>query len=164
MQRRSRKRTIRGIPKSGKAGGRSGAPMRQVFVSCSWQDSSIAREIKDALNEAGFRVWLLEDEALPGTDLLEEVGRALEQSDALVVVLSPHSVGSPWVQNEINIALTTPRFAGRLVPVVVRGTPLGQIPWILSTMRMVQWDPSDAKRAVREIAHALTQSAGASAA
>lgn len=83
----------------------------------------------------------------------------------MVVILSPEAVSSPWVGNEIAVALSSERFAGRLVPVVMKGTPIASIPWILNTMSPVRMGrSSEVSRAAKEVIRVLRGDSKASAA
>ena len=59
---------------------------------------------------------------MPGDNLGHEVARALEESQAMVVLLTPEALHSPWVKWEIECALSGTRYRNRLIPVLV-GTP-----------------------------------------
>ena len=100
----------------------------RVFISHSESDSDFADRLADRLEQGGLSVWR-DEEILPGDNLAKMVAEALEQSNAMIVLISPDAMKSKWVRNEINYALTSPRFEGRLVPIEVRKTQ--NIPWIL---------------------------------
>jgi hypothetical protein len=104
----------------------------KVFLSYARPERELAKELASHLNQAGYHVWNTEEEILPGDNFAEKIAQALEDSDAMVVLLSPEAVESTWVRAEIDYALGSLNYAGRLVPVVVRPTP--DIPWILRTM------------------------------
>jgi hypothetical protein len=48
-----------------------------------------------------FKVWVDEWELRFGDSLLEKIGDAIDQSDRLIVFLTPHSVDSNWVRKEV---------------------------------------------------------------
>ena len=100
----------------------------KIVLSYADSDSVLARALADRLAGAGLRVWFDAREIVPGDNWGAEVQRGLEDADALVVLLSPAAMRSRWVQRDIQYALGTPRFAGRLVPVQVRRTP--SVPWM----------------------------------
>src|SRR2546426_6577819 len=108
----------------------------QVFISYSLKDQAIAKELSSGLSAEGVRVWLAAEEVLPGENLPLEIGKALRRSDALVVLLSPDSVESRGVRSEIAYALSSPKFEGRVVPVIVK--PTKDIPWFLQTFPMLR--------------------------
>lgn len=107
----------------------------KVFLSYAPKDRSWARKLASRLEAEGLQVWFGERELLPGDNWAIRAGEALAKSDAMVVLLSPDSVESPWVRNEIQYALGSTQFRGRLVPVVVR--PTKKIPWILEELPTV---------------------------
>ena len=69
---------------------------------------------------------------MPGDNAASEISDALEGSDAVIVLVAPESMRSAWVRQEINFALGSPRYAGRLIPVLVK--PTDEIPWILQKL------------------------------
>lgn len=103
--------------------------MKRVFVSYDNADLAVARQVAKQLEDAGHKVWFAEDSVFPGDNWAQLVGKALDKSDAMVVLISPASMKSDWVRREIDFALSSPRYRGRLIPVIVR--PTSDIPWIL---------------------------------
>lgn len=122
-----------------------------VFLSYARADTAQAHDLATRLRKAKIDVWL-DDEVAPGANWALEVGRALEEADAIVMLVSPDSVKSPWVQRELEYALTEPRFKDRLLPVVVR--PTKDMPWVLS--RMLPIDATeDESTAAKKVVDAL---------
>ena len=105
----------------------------KVFISHVSKDRALAKYLADELNQGGFEVWRAEEQILPGENWALKIGHALEESDAMVVLVSPDSVASPSVRNEINYALGASNYAGRVIPVVVR--PTKEMPWFLRTLK-----------------------------
>jgi TIR domain-containing protein len=108
----------------------------KVFLSCVAQDEAWAATLRSRLEAEGLEVWNPRQSILPGDNFAAMHGDALAKADAMVVLLSPDSVHSEWIRSEIQYALGTPRFKGRLIPVLVR--PTSGIPWILQTLQMVE--------------------------
>lgn len=79
---------------------------RQVFVSYARADESVARQVAEALQAAGLGVWIDAWELASGDSIAQRVQQAVESSDILLVLLSPRSVASRWVQSELNAALS----------------------------------------------------------
>jgi len=127
----------------------------KVFLSHTSEDRQAARILADELEQAGFEVWSA-DLLLPGDNWADELAEALRSSDAMVVLISPSSVRSEWIRREIEYALGTKRFEGRMIPVLI--APTRGIPWILERLHML-----DAQRGVegvgRQIARELRRSA-----
>lgn len=75
-----------------------------VFVSHNHTDSEFCRAFVDSLRRLGLDVWYDEDNQ--GWDKLhDEITREVESRPHFIPVLSPASVKSAWVSNEINAAL-----------------------------------------------------------
>jgi hypothetical protein len=72
-----------------------------VFISHVEEDAADALEIADALEAAGYSTWCYERDSIPGPSYLVQTGDAVEQSRAVVVLISPHSLGSRQVTLEV---------------------------------------------------------------
>jgi hypothetical protein len=79
---------------------------QQVFISYAQADKEIARRIADELRSSGLRVWFDEWELKPGDSIASRIDQAVSTSDMLLVLLSPRSIESRWVQSELNAALS----------------------------------------------------------
>jgi hypothetical protein len=107
-----------------------------VFLSYAQGDKDFAKKLAQRLQAAGFDVWDSAQRVLPGDNWAAKVASALEEADAMVVLLSPEAVVSPNVQSEIQYALGSPHFKDRLIPVVVRSAK--NIPWILRRLPLLR--------------------------
>ncbi len=100
--------------------------MADIFVSYGRSTEAQAKQLADALREAGYSVW--RDDELPAHraygDVIEE---RLRSAKAVVVLWSAEAARSQWVRAEADIA----REAGTLVQVTIDGTipplPFNQI-------------------------------------
>ena len=108
----------------------------KVFLSYAAADDKWADAFAKSIHKAGLSVWYDKDKLLLGDNWGLVIGRALEEADAMVVVLSPESVKSPWVRSDINYALGEERFRNRLIPVEVKPAP--DAPWILREHNFVK--------------------------
>ena len=112
----------------------------QVFISHSQSESPLAARVSEALRKTGLKVWDAQANLLPGDNWPALVGRALEESDAMVVLLTPNSISSPHVKAEMAYALGSKSYSNRLVPVAVGGReqlPQGEIPWVVRHLHWV---------------------------
>jgi archaellum component FlaF (FlaF/FlaG flagellin family) len=75
--------------------------MSHVFIAHVEEDADVALEIALGLEEAGYRTWCYEVNSIPGTSYIVRTGEAVEQSQAVVVVISPNSLGSAQVTKEV---------------------------------------------------------------
>lgn len=110
--------------------------MKRVFLSYANSDLAIARQVAAQLEDAGHKVWFADDAVFPGENWAQEIGKALDKSEAMVVLISPESMKSSWVRRDIDFALSAPQYRGRLIPVIVKPTP--DIPWILKKFPSVR--------------------------
>lgn len=110
----------------------------KVFISHSHTDAPLAARVSAALEKSGLEVWDPDREILPGDNWAGEVGRALEESQAMIVLLTPAAVDSPHVGREIEYALGSKNYTNRLIPVIVGSPdelPSKRVPWIVRRMR-----------------------------
>jgi len=74
---------------------------RDVFIAHVEEDAEIALEIALGLEKAGYSTWCYEVDNVPGPSYLVQTGQRIEQAKAVVVVISPHSIGSHQVTREV---------------------------------------------------------------
>jgi hypothetical protein len=77
--------------------------MNHIFISYSRQDRDYARKLADSLLDAGFDVWI-DDRIEYGDDWERVIFKAIDDCAAFVVVMSPASSESRWVQRERHYA------------------------------------------------------------
>lgn len=78
--------------------------MRHIFISYNHQDSEYARKLADSLRKRGFEVWI-DDVIEYGSEWPLELQEHLDNCEMLVVIMTPASFQSRWVQNELNRAM-----------------------------------------------------------
>ena len=111
----------------------------KVFVSSAYVDEPLALKAAKTFREAGLEVWSAA-EILPGDNWAEAHARALESSDAMVVLLSPASVHSREVLGDMSFALGASPYKGRIIPIVTSSTDVlnsKNVPWVLKRMTAV---------------------------
>lgn len=79
---------------------------RQVFVSYAQADKVVARQVAEALRNAGLFVRIDVLELAAGDSIAQRIDQAIASSDILLVLLSQSSVNSQWVQKELSAALS----------------------------------------------------------
>jgi len=77
----------------------------KVFISHSSNDKKFVRTLKDCLNENGIETFVDEDQLDIGDNLLAKLEGALDKTSHLVIILSPASISSKWVNYELKKAL-----------------------------------------------------------
>ena len=126
----------------------------QIFLSYAREDEEFARSLSSRLMKRGLSVWSPEDELLPGDNVWFRIGEALKKSKAMVVLISPDSMRSKHVRQEIEYALGDPNYEGRVFPVEIR--PTEDVPWILRKLKTIDGRQNPAKVS-ESIAIALKQ-------
>lgn len=131
----------------------------KVFISYSHKDSDLAKQITSELINEGLEAWNAETEILPGDNWAEKVSDALKDSDAMVVLLTPESLKSKWIQWEIQYALGNNSYNRRVIPVLVgseENISLESVPWILRKLQMIRLSkPEQAEEEISQITEAL---------
>jgi hypothetical protein len=77
--------------------------MAHVFISYSKQNKAYARKLADHLIASGFDVWI-DDRIDYGSLWADVIQKAIEDCAAFVVIMSPESRESQWVQTECEYA------------------------------------------------------------
>jgi len=130
----------------------------KVFISHSHKDESLAKKIAVVLKNAGLDVWD-DREILPGDNWADKISQALNESNAMVVLLTSESLKSRSVRHDIEFALGEQRFNNRLLPVIVgsaEDTLFEKMPWILGRLKSVKLDePVNDEDDLKQIAQAL---------
>lgn len=133
----------------------------KVYLSYAIKDRLWAEKIASVLKKDGMEVWNANTEILPGDNWAEKVSAALEDSDAMVALISPESMQSGWVRREIEYALGKESYNQRLIPVLLapeESFPEGSIPWILMRMKMIHLGkPEQSEEAILQIAQTLKE-------
>lgn len=134
-----------------------------VFISYEQKDEKLARKIGESLKKAGLNVWDYRRELLPGDLWSDKASKALRDSDAMVVLLTPESARSQQVRSEIDYALSRNNFKNRLVPVIVGSSEKiskKDFPWILWEFRPVNLpEEGSQQEGLKQIARTLLEAA-----
>ena len=116
----------------------------RVFISCTAQDKDSARLLARKLRIFKHEVLYNEWEIAVGDSIVEKVFDGLKASDTLILVLSPSSVQSRCVREELNVAVMRriPENDIRILPVMVATC---EVPPSLKHLRYADFrdDPED---------------------
>jgi hypothetical protein len=137
----------------------------KVFLSHASEDKRVATEICLALRGAGHDVFFDAHDLPPSGDYNTRIREAIEASDALVFLVSPHSVDAgSYTLSELRFAQQKwPRPWGRVLPVMVGETAWGKIDPYLAAVTVLKPAGSRAAEVVDALAR-LPESAEAKAA
>lgn len=79
--------------------------MPSIFLSHNQNDKPFVRRLAKDLTSEGVKVWLDEAEIKVGDSLIRKIQSGIYEMDYLGAILSPDSVKSAWVQEELEQAL-----------------------------------------------------------
>jgi hypothetical protein len=87
--------------------GESTVAKRKIFLAYSREDLERVKHVYSLLRAAGYEPWLDVENLLPGQQWMQEIRRALESADIVLVFLSKASSGkrAGYLSKEIRIAL-----------------------------------------------------------
>jgi hypothetical protein len=95
--------------------------MAQIFISHSSADTKWVELIAAHATALGVTPYLAEHDPRPGTNLSQKVREAIRASDAMIVLLTTNSMESPYVQQEIGVAVEQGKLVVPLVHPDVEG-------------------------------------------
>lgn len=98
-------------------------PDDSFFLSYSRKDEAFALRLAEALRDQGIRIWIDQLDIRPSEHWDRAIERAVRDSRGIVVLLSPRSVASDNVADEISFAIDNGR---TVLPVMIEacGLPL----------------------------------------
>ena len=77
---------------------------QSCFISYSSRDDEFARRLHGRMRDEKLRVWFAPEDMRGGKKIGEQIDRAIQLNDRLLLVLSEHSMKSEWVKTEIRKA------------------------------------------------------------
>jgi TIR domain len=126
--------------------------MARVFVSYAADaDVGQAERIAADLRAAGVDVWMAPGSIGPGESFSGAIDRGLEQSDYFLVLLSPASLASRWVQIEVHAAIDRAQ-ANKIKILPLLLSPVA-VPPLLSTFQQI--DLIDYERGIQVLGGTL---------
>jgi uncharacterized protein YjbI with pentapeptide repeats len=79
------------------------------FISYSSRDQEFAERIHADLQNNGVRCWFAPHDLSIGTKILDGLDAAIRVHDKVLLILSEHSIGSDWVEDEVKTAFEEER-------------------------------------------------------
>lgn len=112
---------------------------KEIFLSHSHKDHAFTKKLAAALNERGVKTWYSGKNIATAAQWHDEIGKALSRCDWFLVVLTPSSVESIWVQREFVYALNDARYASRVIPLLKKPCALVKLSWTLEQFQRVDF-------------------------
>jgi hypothetical protein len=129
----------------------------KVFITHSHGNRPLVRQVVKTLKQAGLDVW--DDEYDLSENWAKATGEALEQSDAMVVLITPDALDSLIVHRDVGFALTNIQFEYRVIPVLVGVEPsvaAKRFSWIIRNLELVIMPVFNGhQEGIDQITHAL---------
>lgn len=92
-----------------------------VFISYARENASLARALKQDLEEVGHRCWIDTSDLQPGAEFEQRIADTVAACYAFVVLVSPAANARPWVARERRMAR---RHERSIFPVRAEDCPL----------------------------------------
>ena len=109
----------------------------QIFISYSRKDIDFVRKLAGDLEKAGYDVWWDLTDLRGGDDWPRVIPAAIESSQFMIIVLSPNSVVSDWVEKEYTYALSLHK---KVIPLMLARS---SVPFALNTINFVDFTSDD---------------------
>ncbi len=119
--------------------------MAKVFISYSRQDLNFVQGFAQTLMSNGVDVWWDLSSLQGGDNWTNEIPQAIENCDLCIVVLSPNSVKSEWVQKEYTYALNHQK---RIIPVLYQSC---KIPFALVNINFIDLRGANYQKGLEQI-------------
>lgn len=134
---------------------------RQVFISHASQNAAVAQRICRLLEERGVTCWIAPRDVPPGSIYADAILKGIEQSTAMVLILSPEANQSQHVATETERAFSKHKL---IIPLRMNEVAPGKaLEYFLSSAQRVDlWpEPIDAK--MNDIVQAISARCGLAA-
>jgi len=93
----------------------------KIFISGSYKQVELLRELADLARQAGFNPWFSESQINPGDVLQDIISQAIVDTDYMIVVMTEESAQSPWVSFEFSRAFAANK---TILPIRVGNAPM----------------------------------------
>jgi photosystem II stability/assembly factor-like uncharacterized protein len=120
----------------------------EAFVSYCRSDSEFTLRLAEDLKSAGARIWLDQLDIPPGEPWDRAVEAALFQSPVMLLILSPDSVNSDNVRDEVSFSLSKQK---KVIPILYREC---EVPFRLARLQHIDFR-TDYTRGLKALLNAL---------
>lgn len=96
---------------------------KKIFVSYSVADKQFSHQLVADLRTGNLEIWEFSAGIQVGESIPKKISQALQQADHYMIILSPSSMSSSWVDKELDAAIDIETTAGRkgfIIPVLYK--------------------------------------------
>lgn len=108
-----------------------------AFISYSRKDSLVAHFIANTMKNHGIDVFI-DTKHMDGGNFISNIGQEIKLKDYFVILISPNSVQSKWVQREASLAFVD-KDDKKIIPVILQATPMENVMWPLLVIEQVDF-------------------------
>lgn len=95
---------------------------KEIFISYCRADRTIVNPIVDEINSLlGFECWMDQTDIESGTQFIDKIMKAIDESQIVLFMLSDNSVNSVWAQKEV---LYAKKQGKKIIPIIIQGNGL----------------------------------------
>jgi len=128
-------------------------PLKRLFLSHAADDGSLALHIRNVLLQAAPELHIFvasrAGDIPTGKDWLDAIEGELKKADAYLLLLTPSSVGRPWLWYESGAAWMAER---PFIPITAAGLAKGNVPYPLGARQVLALDnPADVEQLARDL-------------
>ena len=111
-----------------------------VFISHSSKQASFAMQIYNRLMEGNINCWMAPQSIPTGSAYYDEIAKAINDSDAVVLLLTSDAAKSPWVKKEISSFIGSGK---KVIPFQMGGCDLDDgMKFLLTDSQILTVDPA----------------------
>lgn len=128
---------------------RRAAPV-EVFISHSSKNLAFATRLTSVLTAHRIKSFLSEKSIRGAQKWHDEIGSGLKRCNWFLLILSPESVRSKWVKQELTYALDANRYDKRIIPILYKACKTESLSWTLPTLQYIDFR-TDFDKGCREL-------------
>lgn len=114
----------------------------RLFLSHASKDRAFVLSLTRILKQNKLRFWYSAIDIRGARQWHDEIGRALEECNWFLVVLTPDALRSQWVKRELLFALDEDRYHERIIPLLYKRCKYSRLSWTLPGFQLVDFTAS----------------------
>lgn len=107
-----------------------------LFLSHRSVNKDVVKQVAKRIKDLGVGIWFDEEKLIPSMSLISEINNGLEQMTHFVIFWSKDCIGAPWVEKELNSAIS--KLIENKLPILIVRLDDTQIPTIISDLFRIE--------------------------